>query len=112
MYALDHGINRYGAEEKMKLSELIKELQDDLKASGDVYIYESKIVDENQHTGHKMISLHRRDKNGNKAKMTFKEFEDWVKNERAKEPTPKKTIYNTYPACGNPGHVCSSECKR
>lgn len=73
----------------MKLSDLIKELQEDLKESGDVYIYESKVIDENQHTGHSMYSLHRKTRNGNKAKMTFKEFTAWVKEQREKLNTDK-----------------------
>lgn len=66
----------------MKLSDLIKELQDDLDRDGDLYIYESKVVDENQSTGHAMLSKTRKDKNGHKAKMTFKEFQAWVKRKR------------------------------
>lgn len=68
----------------MKLSELIKELIDDLARDGDVYIYESKITDENQHVGHSMYSPTRKKKNGQKAKMTMKEFSKWVKEQKSK----------------------------
>jgi adenylylsulfate kinase-like enzyme len=68
----------------MKLSDLIKELQADLKESGDVYILESKVVDENQYTGHSMYSPTRKKKNGDKAKMSSKEFEVWVKAQKNK----------------------------
>lgn len=66
----------------MKLSELIQELVDDLARDGDVYIFKSEITTENETTAHNMWSRTRKKENGERCKMSFKEFQEWVKEQK------------------------------
>lgn len=69
----------------MKVSEIIKGLQEDMDKRGDFYIKEFTIEDEEGFMGRKMISKTRKDKNGQSLKMNQKEFMEYIQREKLKE---------------------------
>ena len=64
----------------MKKSELIKQLIDELAKTGDMHILYYKISDSDMCQESSMLSPTRKNKNGYRAKMNLKEFNEYVKN--------------------------------
>lgn len=91
----------------MKLSTLIKVIQQDIEVYGDVHALNYSYSHETASPSGFKYSPTRKKKNGERAKMNRKEFKEYVTNEKSKTPLNRKTLYNTYPACGLPGHVCN-----
>lgn len=65
----------------MKKSELIQRLQKEVSDHGDHFILNVKITDEHGTSETYKLSLTRRDKHGSRCKMSFKEFEAWVREQ-------------------------------
>jgi hypothetical protein len=68
----------------MKTSDLIKQLQDEIKEFGDSYILSFKLMDENGVTERYKYSPTRRDSDGERRKMSWKEFEQYVKEQKSR----------------------------
>lgn len=67
----------------MKKSELVKELQKEIKQFGDEYLMHVKITGENETIERRMLSQ-RRDESGQRKNMSVKEFLAWVKDQKSK----------------------------
>lgn len=68
----------------MKKSELIKILQDEISISGDHTLLEYKIVDAGGGRSGYLYSSIRKNKDGRKSKMNYKEYRDYLLDERSK----------------------------
>lgn len=67
----------------MKISDVIDELKNSIEISGDLYVRSFEIETEEEVFGRKMLSNTRKTKSGQRAKMTWEEFMEYVR--RSKE---------------------------
>jgi hypothetical protein len=58
----------------MKKSDLVKELRQQIAEDGDMYLLRYEVTDEFSTDARYMLSPHRRNKNGERCKMNWKEF--------------------------------------
>lgn len=68
----------------MKMSDVIKELEADIKKFGDTYVLGYSYSNENHASSSYMTSPTRTKRDGTKAKMNLKEFRSWIKNNNLK----------------------------
>ena len=64
----------------VKLSDVVKEIEDRIKEDGDLYVRCYEISDERMTSSYWVNSETRKNKNGTKAKMSIAEFRKYVKD--------------------------------
>ena len=68
----------------MKVSDIIKDLQEGIRDNGDTYVRSFSISTEDETYGRSMRSPTRKNKDGDRLIMTHKEFSEWVKTQKDK----------------------------